>query len=79
MEIHVIGSITSRSSCWRMFFLQDLRNPPKLAYSAQTNKDSPRQTTQSGPDSQIARSQALNTALGCNAVRSLHRSIGFAI
>ena len=52
---------------------------PKLEHSAQTHTNAPHQTTQSGPDSQTARPQAHNTASGCNAVPSLHRSIGFAV
>ena len=35
--------------------------------------------TQSNPDSQTDRSQARNSASGCNAAPSLHRSIGFAV
>ena len=78
------GSICHGNPCHRFYnlqvflledvFLQDLRNPPKFAYSAQTNKDSPRQTTQSGPDSQTARPQARNSASGCNAAPSRCRS-----
>jgi len=40
-------------------------------YSAQRDKDCLHPTTQSGPDSQTARSQARNNASGCNAALSL--------
>ena len=43
------------------------------------NTNSPHPTAQSGPDSQTARPQARNTASGCNAARSLHRSTGFEV
>ena len=39
----------------------------------------PHPTTQSGPDSQTDRPQARNSASGCNAVRFLRRSTGFAV
>ena len=45
----------------------------------QTDTNSPHPTAQSGPDLQTARPQARNSASGCSAVRSLHRSISFAI
>ena len=49
------------------------------AHSEQTDTDSPHPTTQSDLDSQTARPQARNTASGCSAARSLHRSTGFAV
>ena len=45
----------------------------------QTDTNSPRPTAQSGPALQTAQPQARNNATSYNAVRSLHRSIGFAI
>ena len=52
---------------------------PKSVYLAQTNKDFPLPTTQSGPDSQTARPQARNSASGCNAARFLHHNTGFEV
>lgn len=59
--------------------MQDLRNPPKLAHSAQKHTDYPHLPTQSDPYSQTARPQVRNTASGCNAARSLHHNTGFAV
>ena len=63
----------------RADFYLSLGHQTTYLYWAQTNKDSLHPTTQSGPDSQTAQPQARNTASGCNAARSLHRSIGFAV
>ena len=46
---------------------------------AQTNKDSPHPTTQSGPDSQTARPLARNNATSYNAARFLHHNTGFEV
>ena len=50
----------------------------KSEHLAQTGKGYPHLPTQSGPVSQTARSQARNSASGCNAARSLHHNTGFA-
>ena len=51
-----------------------------LEHLQRTCKNCPlRPTTQSGPDSQTAPPQARNSASGCNAARSLHRSTGFEV
>ena len=52
---------------------------PIFGHSAQTDTNSSRPATQSGPDSQTARPQARNSASGCNATPSLGQSTGFEV
>ena len=60
-------------------FLLDLMDQANEIYKKQTYKNYYLQITQSDPDSQTVRAQARNNTSGCNAARSLHQSIGFAI
>ena len=64
---------------WSFLMNQSQWINPYLAVRSKPIKTLAPPTTQSGPGSQTAPHQARNTASGCNAAPSLHRSTGFAV